>query len=131
MRTYSFLVCLLVSTFIASFANAQPTSDPAEEMRQRITAKVESVKQGVQAWAASGRDPLAMVKTMQETIKPLLDAGRAAEAEAALDRMLEQLKVRLLRAGIENVRVSRPRVMRLSKRQPVRRKSRHSTVSSA
>ena len=61
-------------------------------MRQRITEKVEHVKDGVEKWAASGRDPSAMVKTLQGTIKPLFDAGKAAEAEASLDRLLEQLQ---------------------------------------
>jgi len=91
MKAMLLFFLLLVSTLPAG-VNAQSACDPAEAMRQRITAKVESVKQGVQAWAASGRDPSPMVKTMQETIKPLLDAGKAAEAEAALDRLLEQLK---------------------------------------
>jgi hypothetical protein len=90
MQSKLLLFCLLGSTLLAC-GKAQPPSDPAEIVRQRITAKVESVKQGVQAWAAGGRDPSAMVTTMQETIKPLLDAGKAAEAEAALDRLLEQL----------------------------------------
>jgi hypothetical protein len=85
------LTCLLGSVFLSN-VNAQSPTDPAEAMRQRIMAKVESVKQGVQTWAASGRDPSAMVKTMQETIKPLLDAGKPVEADAALDRLLEQLK---------------------------------------
>lgn len=55
-------------------------------------AKVAGVRQGVQAWVVSGRDPSAFVQTLQGTIKPLLEAGKAAEAEAALDRVLEQLK---------------------------------------
>jgi Tol biopolymer transport system component len=70
---------------------AQSPADPAEAMRKRIVEKVEHVKGGIQAWAASGRDPSDAVKTMQGTIKPLLDAGKAAEAEAELDRLLEGL----------------------------------------
>lgn len=61
-------------------------------MRQRITAKVEHVKEGAQKWAASGRDPSAIGKTMEEKVKPLLEAGKIIEAEAELDRVLEQLK---------------------------------------
>ena len=61
-------------------------------MRQRITAKVQCVKEAVQAQAAGGRAPSAIVQTLKGTIKPLLDAGKAVEAEAALDRLLEQLK---------------------------------------
>jgi len=86
-----FLIWLLGSAILGS-ANAQSPTDPADAMRQRITAKVESVKESVHAWAASGRDPAAAVKTLQDTVKPLLDAGKAQEAEAALDRLLEQLK---------------------------------------
>ena len=85
------LLCLLSSVFL-SHVSAQSPADPAEAMRQRITEKAGRVKDGVQAWLASGRNPSAMVKTMQETIKPLLDAGKVGEAEAALDRLLEQLK---------------------------------------
>ncbi len=67
-------------------------SNSVAAFRQRITAKVELVKEGVQTWASKGRDPSAIVKTLQETIKPLIDAGKAIEAEAELDRLLEQLK---------------------------------------
>ena len=84
------LICLL-GIAILSMANAQSPTSPAEAMRQRIIAKVERVKDGVHTWAASGRDPSAMVKTLQGTIKPLLDAGKAFEAEAELDRLLDTL----------------------------------------
>jgi hypothetical protein len=40
----------------------------------------------------SGRDPSAIVKTMEEKVSPLLDTGKAIEAEAELDRLLERLK---------------------------------------
>ena len=73
---------------------ALPKAPPeaADAVRQRIIAKVESVKEGVQKWAAGGRDPSDMAKMMQEKVKPLLDAGKVGEAEAELDRLLEQLK---------------------------------------
>jgi Spy/CpxP family protein refolding chaperone len=63
-----------------------------EATRSRLTAKVERVQQGAQSWAASGRDPSAIVKTMEEKVKPLLDGGKPLEAEVELDRVLEQLK---------------------------------------
>ena len=63
-----------------------------EATRRRLTEKVERVQQGAQQWAASGRDPSPIVKTMEEKIKPLLDAGKVIEAEADLDHLLEQLK---------------------------------------
>jgi dipeptidyl aminopeptidase/acylaminoacyl peptidase len=91
MKTTLILICLLGSCFLCN-VNAQSPADPAEAMRQRITAKVDGVKEGVQKWAASGRDPSAVVQTLQGTIKPLLEAGKANEAEAALDHLLEQLK---------------------------------------
>ena len=90
-NTKILLTCLLASVFL-SIASAESPAAPAEAMRQRITAKVERVKQGVQTWVDSGRNPSAIVKTLQETIKPLLDGGKAIEAEAELDRLLEQLK---------------------------------------
>jgi len=60
--------------------------------RQRLTEKVERVKQGAQSWAASGRDPSVIARTMEEKVKPLLDSGKVMEAEAELDRLLELLK---------------------------------------
>jgi Spy/CpxP family protein refolding chaperone len=59
--------------------------------RARLTDKVERVKQGVQKWAADGRDPSAFLKTMEEKVKPLLDSGNVGEAEAELDRLLQRL----------------------------------------
>jgi Spy/CpxP family protein refolding chaperone len=64
----------------------------AEAARRRLSEKVERVKEGAQKWAASGRDPSAILKTMEEKFKPLIEAGKAIEAEAELDRVLEQLK---------------------------------------
>ncbi len=64
----------------------------SEATRKRVTGKVERVTQGVQKWAANGRDPSAIVKTLEEKVKPLLDAGKAIEAEPELDRLLERLK---------------------------------------
>ena len=66
-------------------------SQLTEVTRKRLTEKVERVKQGAQQWAASGRDPSAIAKTMEEKVKPLLDAGKVIEAEAELDRLLERL----------------------------------------
>ena len=63
-----------------------------EEFKNRITAKVERVTQGAEKWAQSGRDPSPIAEAMQEKVRPLMDAGRAFEAEAEIDRVLEQLK---------------------------------------
>jgi hypothetical protein len=57
-----------------------------------ITAKVERVKTGAQKWADSGRDPSAIGKTLEEKFLPTFEAGKIIEAEAELDRLLEQLK---------------------------------------
>ncbi len=73
---------------IAKDGGAQLT----EATRKRLTEKVERVEQRAQQWAASGRDPSAIAKTMEEKVKPLLDAGKAIEAEGELDRLLERLK---------------------------------------
>lgn len=62
-----------------------------EDARKRLTEKVERVTQGAQKWATSGRDPSAILKTMEEKFKPLIEAGKVIEAEAELDRVLEQL----------------------------------------
>jgi Spy/CpxP family protein refolding chaperone len=63
-----------------------------EATRKRLTMKVESVQAGAQEWAANGRDPSAIVHTMEEKFKPLIEAGKLIEAEAELDRLLELLK---------------------------------------
>ncbi|MDR3406746.1 MAG: hypothetical protein P4L99_29945 [Chthoniobacter sp.] len=64
-----------------------------KEMVKRLSERVEQVKAGVQKWVASGRDPSGIAKAMDEKVKPLIDAGKIIEAEAELDRLLEQLKV--------------------------------------
>jgi len=70
---------------------ATPT-DSAEAVHQRVAAKVERVKAGANQWMVSGRDLSAIAKMMEEKVKPLLDAGKFIEADAELDRVLEQLK---------------------------------------
>ncbi|MEQ1842334.1 MAG: hypothetical protein ABL994_18165, partial [Verrucomicrobiales bacterium] len=90
MKTSLLVLCLLGSTFFTE-VDAQLPADAGGTFRQRIMTKAERVKAGVQSLAAKGRDPSAFVKSMQETVKPLLDAGKATEAEAELDRLLGQL----------------------------------------
>jgi hypothetical protein len=92
MKTTSTIVlpCLLSFVFLG-VVNAQSQTDSAGDARQRIIAKVERVKEGVHQWAAAGRDPSGIAKTMKEKVKPLLDAGNFSEAETELDRVLEQL----------------------------------------
>ena len=62
-----------------------------EDTRKRLTEKVERVKEGAQKMAESGRDPSDILKAMEEKFKPLMEAGKVIEAEAQLDRVLEQL----------------------------------------
>lgn len=66
-----------------------------EEAGKRISAKVERVKEGAQKWGESGRDTSDIRKTMEEKFKPLIEAGKASEAEAVLDHVLEQLEQRV------------------------------------
>ncbi len=63
-----------------------------ESTRNRLTEKVGRVQEGMQKWAASGRDPSVIGKTMEEKIKPLIEGGKPFDADAELDRLLEQLK---------------------------------------
>ncbi|MBI4658377.1 MAG: periplasmic heavy metal sensor [Verrucomicrobia bacterium] len=63
-----------------------------EDARKRLTEKVERVTQGAQKWMENGRDPSTILKTMEEKFKPLTEAGKVVEAEAELDRVLQQLK---------------------------------------
>ena len=62
-----------------------------DDTRKRLTAKVEQVKEGMQKWADSGRDPSDIGKAMADKFKPLMDAGKVVEAEAELDSLLTQL----------------------------------------
>jgi Spy/CpxP family protein refolding chaperone len=62
-----------------------------EDVRQRLTQKLERVQAGAHKWAESGRDPSEVLRAMEEKFKPLMDAGKVVEAEAELDRALEQL----------------------------------------
>jgi len=68
------------------------TAPFAEATRQRLTEKVQRVKDAMQKLAGSGRDPSAIGKTMEENFKPLIEAGKVIEAEAEVDRVLEQIK---------------------------------------
>ena len=62
-----------------------------EEIHKLLTEKLERVQQAAQNWAASGRDPSDVLRSMEEKFKPLMDSGKTIEAEAELDRALEQL----------------------------------------
>ena len=68
-----------------------PTSPPSDNPTKRLTEKVGLVMQGVKKWTASGREPSDIAKAMQEKFKPLMEADKVFEAEAVLDRVLEQL----------------------------------------
>jgi Spy/CpxP family protein refolding chaperone len=64
----------------------------AEATRKRLTGKVQEVEAGMQKWAESGRDPSSIAQEMEEKFKPLIEAGKVSEAEAAVDRVLQELK---------------------------------------
>jgi Spy/CpxP family protein refolding chaperone len=63
-----------------------------EEFQKRITAKVERVQQGAEAWARKGRDPAPIAEQMEAKVRPLMDSGRVFEAEPEIDRVLEFIK---------------------------------------
>ncbi len=67
------------------------TAQLGEDVRKRLTEKVERVKAGATKMAEGGTDPSAILKAMDEKFRPLLEAGKVIEAEAELDRVLEQL----------------------------------------
>jgi hypothetical protein len=72
--------------------DAGSPANPGEEARIRLTEKVKRVQEGAEKWLAGGRDPSAIGRTMDETFRPLIEAGKIVEAEAVLDGVLEQLK---------------------------------------
>jgi Spy/CpxP family protein refolding chaperone len=63
----------------------------AEAARARVSEKVARVEEGVQKMIQNGRDPSSIGKVMEGKVGPLLKAGKFGEAEAELDRVLEQL----------------------------------------
>jgi hypothetical protein len=89
---------LLTALGVLGMLNAQtesqtrPPTNQIEQTRRRLTEKIERVKKVAQQWAASGRDPSAISRTMEQKFKPLMEEGRVADAEAELDRLLEQLE---------------------------------------
>lgn len=62
-----------------------------EEVRRRLTGKLERVREGAQKMADGGKDPSEILRAMEGKFKPLMDAGKVIEAEAELDRALGQL----------------------------------------
>ncbi|MCG6156345.1 Spy/CpxP family protein refolding chaperone [Rubinisphaera margarita] len=75
----------------ANKSATSPAASSSEETTERLTAKVERIKAGTQKWAANGRDPAEIAKTMHEKFQPLMQSGRIIEAEAVLDNLLKQL----------------------------------------
>ena len=62
----------------------KPAASSPQETEKRLTEKVERVTAGAKKWAASGRDPSEILKTMQERFAPLMNAGKVVEAEAVV-----------------------------------------------
>lgn len=62
-----------------------------EEVRRRLTDKLERVRKSAQKMADGGNDPSEILKAMEGKFKPLMEAGKVIEAEAELDRALGQL----------------------------------------
>jgi len=81
----------MLTTDEPSAAKDSPPAASPEAVHQRIAAKVARIKEGVQKLAESGSDPSAILTTMHEKVGPLLDAGKAIEAEPELDRVLKAL----------------------------------------
>jgi len=63
-----------------------------EEASKRVTQKVERVSQIAHTWENAGRDTSSIAKTMDEKVRPLVEAGKLIEAETELDRVLQQLQ---------------------------------------
>lgn len=62
-----------------------------EDARKRLMEKVDIIKAAATKMAEGGTDPSEILKAMDEKFKPLMDAGKVIEAEAALDRVLGEL----------------------------------------
>lgn len=62
-----------------------------DDVRRRLSDKVNRVIAITRERGEGGQDISAFAKTMAEKVKPLIDAGKVIEAEAELDRLLDQL----------------------------------------
>ncbi len=58
------LVSFILGSAFISMVCAEPSSDPGETIRQRITAKASRVQEVVQTWAATGRDPSTIARVV-------------------------------------------------------------------
>jgi Spy/CpxP family protein refolding chaperone len=70
--------------------SAVPAERPPSPQVQQLQDKVARVKAGVEKWRAEGRDA-ASVAAITEQVGPLMQAGKAEEAGALLDRALRML----------------------------------------
>lgn len=70
----------------------RPPSAQAQQVQQ-LQEKVARVKAGVEQWRAEGRDASA-IATITDQVGPLMQAGKAEEAGALLDRALKMLGVK-------------------------------------
>lgn len=68
------------------------TAQLEQDIKNRLTEKLQRVNAGAVKMAEGGTDPSEMLKTMEEKFKPLMDAGKVIEAESVLDGALEQLQ---------------------------------------
>jgi hypothetical protein len=71
--------------------NPEAVNKLEEEFKNRIETKVQRVTAVAQELAQSGRDPSFIGQAMEQKVRPLMDSGRVFEAEAEIDRVLEEL----------------------------------------
>jgi len=73
------------------FLTGQPLVEkPKENPQLRIQAKMKRVRDGIERWQRSGKDPSAVGKLM-ESAQPLANAGKLEELETLVDHALELL----------------------------------------
>ncbi len=65
-------------------------SKVGDETRARMQQKMQRLQAAMRKWAESQKDPSPLARAVQEELKPLLDVGKVQEAEAVLDRLLQQ-----------------------------------------
>ena len=71
----------------------QPLAEKAisiDHPQFRIQAKIKRVRDGIQRWQSSGKDPSAVGKLM-EGVQPLAKGGKLDELEKLVDQALEML----------------------------------------
>ena len=72
--------------------NPGPKPQQRDQQFRDIHSKVKQVENGMNQWAARGKNPNQIGQQMQKEFFPLMKAGKVQEAEKLIDRIMDQLR---------------------------------------